>query len=256
LFQHAIVRAPGANFVDGLTTADLGTPDPATALAQHAAYCRAMEQCGLQVTRLDADCEYPDSTFVEDTAVLTRQAAIFTRPGAPSRRGEVGAIRPAVERFYSVTYQIEADGTLDGGDICEADSHVFIGVSRRTNEEGARQLAEFLASEGYTSSTVDIRGLRSVLHLKSGLAYLDRGRLVAIDELAGRPEFARYELIHVPPGEGYACNCVLVNGRVLLPAGFPGLEAELRRLAYDPLLLDMSEFRKMDGGLSCLSLRF
>lgn len=184
------------------------------------------------------------------------KAANLTRPGAPSRRGEVAAIRPAVERFYPKTHQIESPGTLDGGDICEAGSHFFIGVSRRTNEDGARQLSEFLAAEGYTSSTVDVRGMNSILHLKSGLAYLDRDRLVAIEELADRQEFAGYEVIRVPPDEGYACNCVLVNGRVLFPAGFPGLEAALRGFGYDPLGLDMSEFRKMDGGLSCLSLRF
>jgi dimethylargininase len=255
LFRNAIVRAPGANFVNGLTTVDFGTPDLPRVLAQHAAYCQALEECGLQLTRLDLDLEHPDSTFVEDAAVLTVKAAILTRPGAASRMGEVASIRPVIERIYAKTYQIEAPGTLDGGDICEAGSHFFIGISHRTNEEGARQLSEFLGAKGYASSTVDIRNMNSILHLKSGIAYLDRGRLVVMEELADRKEFAGYELVMLPAAESYACNCVLVNERVLLPAGFPGLEARLGELGYHPLVLDMSEFRKI-GGLSCLSLRF
>ena len=256
MFQHAIVRAPGENFADGLTTSDLGKPDFSKVLTQHAAYCDALKQCGLHLVRLDADLEHPDSTFVEDTAVLTAKSAILARPGASSRLGEVAAIRKTVERFYSTIHKIETPGTLDGGDICEAGSHFFIGVSHRTNEEGARQLGEFLAAEGYRSSVVDIRSMTSILHLKSGIAYLDKNNFVVMEELADRKEFAGYSLVRVPAEESYACNCVLVNDRVLLPSGFPRLNAALTGLGYKPLLLDMSEFRKMDGGLSCLSLRF
>jgi len=256
LFQHAIVRAPGENFADGLTTSDLGQPDFSKVLAQHDAYCDALERCGLHLTRLDADLEHPDSAFVEDTAVLTAKSAILARPGAASRLGEVAGIRETVERFYSTIHEIKSPGTLDGGDICEAGSHFFIGISHRTNAEGARQLGKFLAAEGYTSSIVDIRGMTSILHLKSGIAYLDNNNLVVMEELAGRREFAGYNLVRVPAEESYACNCVLVNDRVLLPSGFPRLNAALTSLGYRPLLLDMSEFRKMDGGLSCLSLRF
>jgi dimethylargininase len=256
LLRQAIVRLPGENFAAGLTTADLGTPAFAKVLAQHSAYCNALEQCGLKLIRLEADLAHPDSTFVEDTAVLTGRSAVLARPGAPTRLGEVAAIRGTIEPFYTNIRTIEAPGTLDGGDICEAGSHFFIGVSHRTNEEGARQLGEFLAADGFTSSMVDIRSLTSILHLKSGIAYLDNRRLVVMEELAGREEFKGFELFRVPAGESYACNCLQVNDRVFLPAGFPGLESTLVRHGYAPLLLDMSEFRKMDGGLSCLSLRF
>jgi len=250
------VRTPGENFSDGLTTSDLGQPDSSKVLAQHEAYCNALEQCGLDLVRLGADLEHPDSTFVEDTAVLTAKSALLARPGAASRLGEVAGIRETVERFYSTIHEIESPGTLDGGDICEAGSHFFIGISHRTNEEGAGQLVEFLAADGYTSSTVDIRNMTSILHLKSGIAYLDNNDLVVMEELAGRKEFAGYNLVRVPAEESYACNCVLVNDRVLLPSGFPQLNAALTGLGYKPLFIDMSEFRKMDGGLSCLSLRF
>lgn len=256
MFQHAIVRTPGANFADGLTTGNFGRPDFAQVLTQHAAYCDALEQCGLQLVRLGADLNHPDSTFVEDAAVLNAKSAVLTRPGALSRMGEVAGIRATIERFYSTIHEIEAPGTLDGGDICEAGTHFFIGISHRTNEEGARQLGEFLSAEGYTWSLVDIRSMTSVLHLKSGIAYLDNNHLVVMEELADRKELAGHNLIRVPAEESYACNCVLVNNRVLLPSGFPRLNETLTRLGYRPLLLDMSEFRKMDGGLSCLSLRF
>jgi dimethylargininase len=261
-FTRAIVRPPGANFADGLTTVDLGVPDYALALEQHARYCDALEQCGLTLTRLAVDLRYPDSTFVEDTAILTPRGlqvpaggAILTRPGAPSRAGEVEHLRAVLAPLYPDLAAIAAPGTLDGGDVCEAGEHVFIGVSERTNEDGARQLAAWLHDRGYTASCVDIRGMTAILHLKSGIAYLGDGRLAVIDALAQRPEFRGYTLVRVPPGEEYAANCVRVNARVLVAAGFPAFEAALRALGYDTLALDMSEYRKMDGGLSCLSLR-
>ena len=256
MFRHAIVRPPGNNFAQGLTTATLGVPDISLALEQHERYCRALEYCGLELRRLPADLEHPDSTFVEDTVVFTARSAILCRPGAESRRGEVGGMRDTLRPFFPVVREIDPPGTLDGGDICEAGRHFFIGISHRTNEEGARQLAQFLAAEGLTSSTVDIRGLQSILHLKSGIAYLENDDLVVMDELAGREEFRGYNQIRVAADESYACNCVLVNDRVLIPAGFPQISAEFIRRGYTPLPLDMSEFRKMDGGLSCLSLRF
>ena len=256
MFQRAIVRIPGENFAQGLTSVDFGAPELPKVREQHAAYCHALENCGLQLTRLEPDLDHPDSTFVEDTAVLTGNTAILARPGAPSRENEVSGIRPAIERFFTKIHDIDAPGTLDGGDVCEAGSHFFIGISHRTNEHGARQLAALLKAEGYTSSTVDIRGMSSILHLKSGIAYLNDGTLVVMEELVDRPEFAGYCLLRVPPEEGYACNCVQVNDRVLLPAGYPQLAAKLESLGHNPLPLDVSEFRKMDGGLSCLSLRF
>jgi dimethylargininase len=256
VFRRAIVRPPGPNFAEGLTAAALGAPNIELARQQHEAYCGALEDCGLELDRLPADPNYPDSTFVEDTAVLTGRSAILTRPGASSRLGEVTHIGDTVRKYYRVVQEICPPGTLDGGDICEAGSHFLIGISRRTNEEGAHKLAKFLAANGFTSSTVDIRNENSILHLKSGIAYLDRNNLVVIEELAGREEFSRYNRIVVSRDESYACNCVLVNDRVLIPTGFPQIKAELERKGYVPLPLDMSEFRKMDGGLSCLSLRF
>jgi dimethylargininase len=225
-------------------------------LEQHGRYCEALNQCGLTITTLAAAPHYPDSTFVEDTAVLTARCAILARPGAPSREGETAAIRETLQRFFPAVLEIQPPGTLDGGDICQAEEHFFIGLSQRTNEEGARQLAGHFAGAGYSSTVIDIRGMKSILHLKSGMSYIGGNTLVAIGELAGNPQFRKYETIPVPLAESYAANCVRVNERVLVAAGYPNFTAELARRGFSALVLEMSEFQKMDGGLSCLSLRF
>ena len=256
MFQRAIVRPPTANFAEGLTTVDLGVPDFAKALEDHARYCEALERCGLLVTRLSPDARYPDATFVEDTAILTPRGAVLMRPGAPSREGEAAAIEPALRCFFPGLPRIEPPGTVDGGDICEAGDHFFIGISERTNAEGARQLARHLAAWGYTSAEVDVRNVAGILHLKSGIAAIDGKRLVLMEALAGHPAFRGYERVMVAPAETYAANCVRVNDALLVAAGFPRFEADARTLGLDVIALDMSEFQKMDGGLSCLSLRF
>lgn len=255
-FTRALVRPPAGSFADGLTTVDLGAPVLARALEQHEAYCEALVACGLELLHLPPDDRYPDSTFVEDTAVIARGAAIVTRPGAASRAGEVDAIRSALAGFFSGLDEIQAPGTVDGGDICEAGGHVFIGLSHRTNEEGAAQLARFLALQGLTFENVDIRNVSGILHLKSGISYLGDGRMLVIEALAEHPAFSSLTVLRVPRGEEYAANAIRVNDRVLLPAGYPGVEDLLRNAGDTLLTLDMSEFRKMDGGLSCLSLRF
>ncbi len=272
MFTRAIVRPPASNFAEGLTTADLGAPNYQRALKQHEDYCAALEQCGLTLIRLAADSLHPDSTFVEDTAVLTNHCAVLTRPGADSRAGEVTSIGKVLSGFYPSLLSIQPPGTLDGGDVCEAGNHFFIGVSERTNEGGAQQLAELLARFGYTSSLVDIRksgtgvppvthaqdarATHHILHLKSGLAYLGDGRLVVIDALADRPEFCGYDVVRVDASDEYAANCVRVNAHVLVAAGYPAFAGTMRQLGYRTIELEMTEFQKMDGGLSCLSLRF
>jgi dimethylargininase len=235
-----------------------------------------LEQCGLTLTTLEADPNYPDSTFVEDTAILTERLneassmpAVITRPGAPSRRGEVIQVRAALAEFYPKLLTIDEPGTLDGGDVCQAGNQFFIGLSERTNEAGAQQLAELLASFDYTSTLIDIRKIDGLLHLKSGLAYLGDERLVITEELydglASESQtnglrydhiFTEFALVRVNTEQAYAANCIRVNDHVLLAAGYPSFEETVRELGYQTIALEMSEFQKMDGGLSCLSLRF
>ena len=256
MFRHAIVRPPAENFADGLTTVDLGEPSVADALQEHERYCEALRECGLSLTSLPADPRHPDSTFVEDAAVLTRGGAILTRPGAPSRTGEVEAIERALAPFFPKFRRIEAPGTLDGGDVCEAGDHFFVGISRRTNPEGARQLARLLSQDGFSCALVDIREIAGILHLKSGIAWLADRSLVVIDSLAEDAAFRDWERVRVSPAEDYAANCVRVNDAVFFAEGFPLLERSLSERGFRLDVLPMSEFQKMDGGLSCLSLRF
>jgi dimethylargininase len=256
VFTKAIVKKPCASFASGLTNVNLGTPDLERALRQHQAYCAALEACGLKLIQLPPDDKHPDSTFVEDTAILTSRGAVLTRPGAESRWSEVESIVPVVHEYFGNICSINEPGTLDAGDVCEAGEHFFIGISRRTNEHGAKQLAGLLQSFGYTTSLIDIRGLSNILHLKSGLAYLSGRRLVIIEALRKMREFSDYDLICLDSAEEYAANCLSVNGRILMASGFPTTKRKLEFLGDPIISLDMSEFQKMDGGLSCLSLRF
>ena len=256
-FTKAIVRLPGENFSQGLT---MSAPQPGVdfrkALEQHAAYCRALAACGVEVSVMPAADGYPDGTFVEDTFVIAERVAIATRPGAKTRMGEVESVAAALRRFRPTLEKIEAPGTVDGGDICQTDNHFLIGLSARTNEDGAAQLAAILARHQYTSSTVDIRKHASLLHLKSGIAYLGEQRFLVASGFPPTDRLAHADVIEVDPGEMYAANAVRVNDELFIAAGFPILTGTLDKLGYRLRSLEMSEFAKMDGGLSCLSLRF
>ena len=252
-YTRAIVRKPCKNMIHGLTSANLGTPDFNLAQKQHAAYIKALELCCLQVTVLEADEKFPDSTFVEDTAILTSDFAIITRPGAPSRRGEIDRIKPVLEKFYNHIEQIEAPGTLEAGDVMKVGIHYYIGLSNRTNEEGANQLIDILNNYGLTGSKIYFH---EFLHLKSGLAFLENNALVTTGEFTDLPEFNNFNKIVVPREETYAANCLWINETVLIAAGFPKTKQLIEAAGYKTISLDMSEFQKLDGGLSCLSLRF
>ena len=255
-FTHALVRAPADTFAAGITSSDLGPPDLGLALEQHEAYCRALEGLGLSVVRLGPEPDFPDSTFVEDAAIVTPRGAILTRPGAASRAGEVAAVGAALREWFPEPAEITAPGTVDGGDVCEAGGHFFIGLSRRTNREGAAQLAEWLADHGFSSSVIDIRSMPGLLHLKTGLSWLGDRRLLAAGEIARHEALAGWEIVRVAEGEDDAANCIRINDALLVARGFPATGALLGGFGHDVVPLAMSEFRKMDGGLSCLSLRW
>ena len=242
--------------VDGITSApELGKPDYELALSQHDAYIAALESCGVSVTVLPADERYPDSCFVEDPAVITRCCAIITNPGAPSRNGEKEEIVDAVRTFFpddKIEY-IHAPGTLEGGDVMMVGDHFYVGRSARTNAEGIRQFLAILEKHGLSGSEVP---LENVLHLKTGVNYLENGNLLVSGEFVDKSDFAGYHRIEIPEEEAYAANCIWVNGTVIVPAGYPAVEKAVRDCGYNVILVDTSEYRKLDGGLSCLSLRF
>lgn len=256
MFTHAITRTPATSYLQAITTSDLGQPDLELTFQQHQRYCQALVQAGLQVDNLPPLEAFPDSVFVEDTAIVEPDFAVLTRPGALSRRGEAQAILPTLEKYFETIFRIEGEGTLDGGDICKVEDVYFLGVSERTNPEGARQLAEILATFGYQSKLIDIRGMAGVLHLKSAVNYLGDNTLLLDPRLANHPDFEGYRKLVVPLEEAYAANCLRVNAVVLVPAGFPHTLELITLAGFKPHVLDTSEYRKMDGGLSCLSLRW
>ena len=253
MFHHAIVRKPGRSIVFGLTSAKHGPPDYDLAIEQHAAYVTALENCGLEVKVLDAEEGFPDSTFVEDAALLCPDFAVLTNPGAPSRKGEVELIRPVIENYFDEIEFIRPPGTLEPGDVMMAGSHFYIGLSSRTNSNGARQLIAILEKHGLTGSTVE---LNKMLHLKTGLAYLEHNTLIACGEFVHLPVFQRFNIVPVDEDEAYAANCLWINNIVLVAAGYPKTAGKIKKAGYTIIELNMSEFHKVDGGLSCLSLRW
>jgi len=255
-FRHALVRPPGTSYSAGLTNSTEGPPDLPRALDQHRSYCDVLRRCGLDLTVLAEESAHPDGTFVEDTAVLLPGLAVISRPGATSRRGETRSVEAALRPYFSRMLYIVEPGTVDGGDICAADDHFFIGLSARTNESGARQLAQILKEAGYGSTLVDIRASKTLLHLKSGITYLGDRQLVLSSDAPRIDSFERYELLTLIPEENYAANCLAINGHVLIAEGYPHFADALQRRGHKIMPLNMSEFRKMDGGLTCLSLRF
>lgn len=255
-FKQAIVRPPCDSFAQGITDANLGAPELNLAQEQHRAYCAALEKCGISLVMLQPDIRFPDSTFVEDAAVLTRNLAIISRPGAASRRGEAAGMKQVLSRYFDNIHTIHPPGTLDGGDICQVENHFFIGISARTNADGADQLASILMGDGYRSSFIDLRGYDGILHLKSGIAYLGDQRLVMQSGMEKLANFDNFEIVYVDPDESYAANCLRVNDYILVAEGFPKITAKLFQLGYKVMKIKISEFQKMDGGLSCLSLRF
>jgi len=239
--------------INGLSNSNLGRPDYNKALEQHSRYIDALRSCNLEVIVLDADDNYPDSVFVEDTALLTPQCAIITNPGAASRRGEVYEISEILKNYFSNIEHIQAPGTVDAGDIMMAGSHYYIGLSERTNNDGANRVSKILDKYGMTSLIVPIK---NVLHLKSGIAYLENNNLVACGEFMKNTEFQKFNIIEVDENESYAANCVWINGTVLIAQGFPKIKRAIQSYGYKIIELNVSEFRKLDGGLSCLSVRF
>ena len=254
MFKNIIVRTPCSQVTEGITSASLGKPDYEKALEQHKAYIAALESLGLNVTVLPADEEYPDSCFVEDVAVLAEKCAIITNPGAPTRKGEITSMIPVIEGFYPQGVErIEAPGTLEGGDVMRVGDCFYVGRSARTNAEGIRQFGEILAKYGYECREVT---LEEVLHLKTGVNYIENNNMLVSGEFVTKPEFEKYNKIVIPEEEAYAANCIWINGTVIVPANFPQVKALVEGAGYPVITVDTSEFRKIDGGLSCLSLRF
>ncbi len=239
--------------VNGITTAKLGKPDFEKALLQHGLYIEALRACGLKVHVLEADSRFPDSTFIEDVAVCTPHCGIVTNPGALSRRGERDAMFGVLSGFYQHVHEITSPGTLDAGDVMMVGKDYYIGLSERTNIEGANHLIGILKMYDLNGITVKTD---KMLHLKTGLSYLENNNLLISSQFASDKTFRNFNKIPISDSEAYSANSLWINGNVLVPKGFPDTLEKIANAGYIIREVDTSEFRKLDGGLSCLSLRF
>lgn len=254
MFTQTIVRTPARSLVRGITSApELGKPDYEKAIEQHQAYIRALETCGVKVEILGPDENFPDACFVEDVAVCTRAFAMVTSPGAPTRMGEEKEMAKVLGRYYDHIEFIQAPGTLEGGDVMMVGDHYYIGLSDRTNRAGADQLIAALEKHGMTGTVVE---MKEMLHLKTGLAYLEDNILLVAGEFTDNEAFRDYRRLEIPEDEGYAANCIRVNDYVIVPQGYPKTRKKIEDAGLRVITCDTSEFKKLDGGLSCLSLRF
>ena len=262
-FTHALVRRPSDSAVDGLRDVDTGAPDIARFREDHADYVAALEAAGVRVTVLPPLAPFPDAVFIEDVALCLPRCAVLLAPGAPSRRGEVESVREPLLAHYADVLELVDDGasgagaaqaTLEGGDVLVSGHEVLVGLSARTNAAGAAALARRLAPFGHAVRVVETPA--GVLHFKSDCSLLDERTVLATERLARSGCFEGYDVVLVAPGEEAAANAVRVNDRVLFPAGHPESAARVADAGYRVHELGNGEGAKLDGGMSCLSLRF
>ncbi len=252
-FTHAITRAPAQSVTGGLRAADSGNPDPATFAGHHALYVQTLRETGAKVIELPPLEAFPDSTFVEDAALCLGEGVVLMRPGAPTRAGEVAEIAPALREIYTTVRSVEA-GHIEGGDVLVTEREILVGKSARTDAAGVAALQAAVSDWGY--SVRELQTPPDVLHFKTDCGLLDADTILTTHRLAQGGCFDGYDLIYVAEGEEACANAVRFNDVVLFPAGFPKTAARLREAGYTLAELPNTEAAKVDGGMSCLSLRF
>ncbi|POF31763.1 dimethylarginine dimethylaminohydrolase family protein [Roseibium marinum] len=253
-FTHAITRTPADSVAEGLRAVDAGDPSSETFREEHGLYVKALRDAGFTVDVLPPLEAFPDSCFVEDPAFCLPEGAIQLRPGAESRLGEGREMRAALEKHFDKVVDLPGAGHVDGGDILMLDDVILIGLSARTDRDGALALADLLDAWGYRAEVRDTP--EGVLHFKTACSTLGDGVILATRVMAESGIFEGRRVIEVPEGEDYAANVIRVNDVVLVPEGFPKTLAVIRDAGFDTVVLPTHEARKVDGGLSCLSLRF
>lgn len=252
-YEFAIVRPPGKSYMNAISENDTSkTINSEMAKLQHAKYCAALEMLGIKVIRLPADDKYPDSCFVQDPCVVYGGSAVMTILGADSRKGEGEVIKQTIQRFKQIK-TMSFPATMDGGDVMLTPSKIFIGVSKRTNEEGIAQYKSLLSDENLP--TVIPVPVEKCLHLMTGVTYIGKNT-VLISELIDKKYFSDFNKIYVSKEDEYAVNCLGLGGHVIIPAGYPSVFQEITKLGLKVVEVEMSEFKKADGGVTCLSILF
>lgn len=222
------------------------------ALSQHAAYCDALRACRAKVTTLDVNANHPDGTFIEDTAIVLDEVAILTPMGTPARREEPRGIEPILSQHRELA-RIESPAKIEGGDVLRVGRKLLVGQSARTNAAGITMLAGHVEPFGYTVQAVSVQGC---LHLKTGCTVLPDGRLLLNPAWINPAALADFEIIEIPPAEPCGANVGLVNSSVLLAAQHVRTADLIDSLGFNVCPIDLSEFAKAEGGVTCLSLLF
>lgn len=253
-FTHAVCRLPSKSMVNGLRAVDTGQPDYGQFLKDHADYIETLQSTGAEVLVLEALEEFPDSVFIEDAALCLPHGAVIMRPGAPSRLGEAEAIKPVLSVIYSKVAQITGSGFVEGGDILTTETEILVGRSARTDSAGIDELSSIVSDWGYRVREVDTPA--GVLHFKTDCSLLDANTILATKRLAASGCFDDYNVIEVADGEEACANTIRFNEIVVMPDGFPRTANMLVERGYSVKTIGNTEAAKLDGGMSCLSLRF
>lgn len=253
-FTRAITRRPAPTIADGLRAEDMGDPDLQGMLHAHAAYVATLKSTGAEVIELEPLDTFPDAQFVEDTALCLPQGAVLMRPGAPSRLGEVAEMAPTLRACYDDVREIAGPGHIEGGDILVTGREILVGRSDRTDAAGVAELAEIAIEWGH--SLREVFTPEGVLHFKTDCSLLDAETILSTQRLAASGCFEGYRVLHVPEGEEAAANAIRFNNLVIMAAGFPHTAEMLDKAGYEVVEIDNTDCAKLDGGMSCLSLRF
>ena len=253
-FTHAVVRKPARSITNGLRAVDVGAPDFETFCAHHADYVGVLRGTGADVVELPALEDFPDSVFVEDAALCLPEVAIVMRPGAPSRLGEAAAMAPTLEALYPEVRRIDGPGFIEGGDILVTEREILVGKSARTDAAGVEELRGIATEFGYALREVETPP--GVLHFKTDCSLLDEETILATRRLDASGCFDGYRVIHTADGEEACANTIRFNDLVVMPDGFHRTRDTLETAGYSVRAVGNSEAAKLDGGMSCLSLRF
>ena len=252
--SRILARRPSPNFADGITlSSHLGKPDYDKAMTQYDTYIQALRDCDLDVIVLPADVRSPDGHFVEDPVVIFHDVAFMCRSGAVARQGEGESLKPHLSDLRII--EPDESARIDGGDVLICADRILVGLSERTNQAGVDALCQAFQTVK-PDIRVDAVPFTGVLHLKSGLTELASNVLIHDPAMKTNYDLSWATVITLPPEEGYAADVLPVNDTLFIAKGYPKAYQSAREY-YDKIVeLDMSEFQKMDGGLTCLSLRY
>lgn len=253
IYKYAIVRNVAKTYDKCVRVTDpIEKIDVGLAQEQHQAYCRVLKGLGLKLIRIEADERFPDCCFVEDPAIVIGDTAIISRMGVKSRKGEEIAVRQTMFNYKKIRW-ITPPGTIEGGDVLKIGRKIYIGLSERTNQSAIKKVKAIVSGYGYEVIPVRVKGM---IHLKTGCTYLGNNYITMVKGQLDEKSFAGYKKIIIPKEESYSANCLTINGKILIPKGYPATKKRIEKLGFKTVELEMSEFRKGGGSLTCLSVLY